>query len=117
MKSVNNQQPEILAQNDTEEKLKKNMNKYDFSSIDSIHEAKIAINAFTKKFEELGIPVFIAAYTGESGKLDGYVYDAVLPEEIGTEKCESQYQRFMQFIKVVIDFNKEDYMPYVKIND
>ncbi len=116
MKEVTNLSEEIRNENVTPEAVKKNLSKYDFSEIKDLHDAKIAINTLMKKFEELQIPVFIAMYAGEDNK-ENYIYDAVLPEEIGTEKCQSQYGKFLKFMQIVIDFNKEDYMPYIKIGE
>jgi len=117
MKSQNNQSPDILLENSTPEKVAKNMNKYNFENITNVHEVKIAINTLMKKFEELGLPAFIAVYVGSEGKNDGYLYDTVLPEEIGKDTCPSQYGRFLKFLQIVIDFNKEDYIPTISLKN
>ena len=113
MKSVTNQTKDILDENNTPEKAKANITKYNFDSITNVHDAKIAMNALTKRFEALEIPMFVALYSGS----EGYIYDAVLPEEIGKDSCSSEYGRFLKFLQVVIDFNKEDYIPIVKISE
>ena len=50
MKSVTNQTKDILDENNTPEKAKANITKYNFDSITNVHDAKIAMNALTKRF-------------------------------------------------------------------
>lgn len=73
------------------------------------HEAKIMTNQYIKKCQEMEIPVFVAYFI--PGK--GYQYNAYFPEEIGTQEIKSEYGKFNEFLRVCIDFNKEDYFPHI----
>lgn len=73
------------------------------------HEAKIMTNQYIKKCQEMGLPVFVAYFV--PGK--GYQYNAYFPEEIGTPDVKSEYGKFNEFLRVCIDFKKEDYFPHI----
>lgn len=76
------------------------------------HELKINSNRLLKECEEAEIPIFIAYFIpGE-----GYVYQGLLPEEIGTENVSSEYGRFTEFLKTCIGFNQADVKPIIKLN-
>lgn len=77
------------------------------------HAVKIEVNNLMKIAEENKIPIFISYYA--PGK--GYVYDGLFPEEIESPDLYEQYGKFMKFLKVCIDFNKDDYKPVIKSND
>lgn len=73
------------------------------------------VNAKAKELlnlcKETDVPVFIAYYLAEKG----YKYKALLPEEImNPEKnLTSEYGKFAAFLRVVMDFNKSDYLPQI----
>ena len=56
-----------------------------------------------------GFPVFVAYYV--QGK--GYQYNAQFPEEIGTPELVPEFGKFNEFLRVCMDFNKEDYFPHI----
>lgn len=73
------------------------------------------VNAKAKELlnlcKESDVPVFIAYYLAEKG----YKYKALLPEEIMDPKknLTSEYGKFAAFLRVVMDFNKADYLPQI----
>lgn len=73
------------------------------------HAVKIATNQLVKLAEDNEIPIFIAYYDPKRG----YQYNGIFPEEIENSDAESQYGRFMEFLKVCISFNKEDNTPTI----
>lgn len=78
------------------------------------HDVKIEVNNLMKIANDSKIPIFVAYYA--PGK--GYIYDGLFPEEIeDAEDLKEQYGKFMKFLKVCIDFNKEDYKPIIKSID
>lgn len=83
------------------------------SPVKRAHDVKIGVNNLVKIAEESNIPIFIAYYA--PGK--GYVYDGLFPEELEEEDLKSQYGKFMKFLKVCIDFNRQDYKPIIKAMD
>lgn len=88
----------------------------DFEQLSESDRRKQAVHLgklFCKECEQLGIPVFLALYLPEKG----YRYRAVFPEEIAEEiasNVESEYGKFVNFLKVCTDFNKEDYFPGIQ---
>lgn len=76
----------------------------------SVHEVNMQAKNLVKLCEVLGIPIFIAYYLVDKG----YKYKALLPEEIENADVSSEYGKFAKFLRVVMDFNKEDYIT--KIN-
>lgn len=74
------------------------------------HAVKIATNQLVKIAEDNDIPIFIAYYDPSRG----YQYNGIFPEEIGTPDIASQYDRFLEFLKVCIGFNKEDNIPTIR---
>lgn len=68
---------------------------------DGAHNIKIRTNRFIKEAKEDGIPVFVAYYLPETG----YRYGVVLPEDCG-EPFKSECEKFVEFAKVCIGFNK-----------
>jgi len=74
------------------------------------HAMKIASNQLIKLAEENKIPVFVAYYDPKKG----YQYNGLFPEEIDSLDVTSQYNRFYEFLKVCVGFNKEDLTPVVR---
>ena len=72
------------------------------------HEMKIILNRLSKVSEAAKIPFFAAFYAASEQK---YEYRAVLPEEIGVRK---EYGKFDRFMRVCLDFNKEEHMEVIK---
>ncbi len=74
------------------------------------HDLRIDVNKMTREAKEHGIPIFIAFYS----PLDGYVYNAVLPEEVEDENLakdlESEYGKFNKFLRICMDFNREEFL-------
>ena len=77
------------------------------------HDVKIAINELMKISTNSKIPIFVAYY--DPGK--GYVYNGMLPQELNSPDLVDQYDRFWKFLKLCIDFNRDDYKPVIKSND
>lgn len=77
------------------------------------HRINIGARNFCKECERNGIPIFLAYFL--PGK--GYRYRAAFPEEIETESVKSEYGKFKQFLKVCIDFNKNDYDAGVSVSE
>lgn len=75
------------------------------------HNIKIALNQIVRDAGRAGIPIFTVFYTEE----EGYVFNGILPEEIGTDNLKSEYGKFDEFLKTCIGFNKEDELKPVKI--
>lgn len=73
------------------------------------HAVKIATNQLVKLAGENDIPIFIAYYDPRRG----YQYNGLFPEEIESPDVMSQYERFMDFLKVCISFNREDNTPTI----
>lgn len=71
------------------------------------HHINVEANRFCKECKDAEIPVFVAYYLPQKG----YKYKSVFPEEIETNELKSEYGKFKEFLKVCIDFNKEDYLP------
>lgn len=73
------------------------------------------VNAKAKELlntcKDADVPVFIAYYLAEKG----YKYKALLPEEIMNQEksLTSEYGKFAAFLRVVMDFNKADYLPQI----
>lgn len=74
------------------------------------HNMKIASNDFVKKAKENRIPALTIYYDPKNG----YKYNGIFPEEIGSEELKSQYGRFYEFMRVCLSFNQDDYVPVVK---
>ena len=72
------------------------------------------VNARAKELvrlcEENGIPIFMAYYLANKG----YKYRAVLPEELDNPDVSSEYGKFAAFLRIVMDFNKADYITNIK---
>lgn len=100
-----------MSEKDTELKLKEVSGQRDKSPIVTTkksetfeHELKIALNKLVREAGAAGIPIFTAYYSQD----EGYVFNGMLPEEIGTDSVKSEYGRFDQFMRICLDFNKED---------
>lgn len=78
----------------------------------AVHDMKIGINRVIKDAQEAEVPIFIAYYSPSQG----YIYNALFPEEIGTKEAESEYGRFLDFLKTCVGFNREDYKPVIKVS-
>ena len=76
------------------------------------HEMHMRTKDLYRFCETHGIPIFIAYYLQNKG----YQYKGLFPEEINTEEVLSEYGKFKQFLKVVIDFNEDYYKPQIKKN-
>ena len=77
---------------------------------DPYHNIKIEANIFKRKCKEAGVPCFLAFYHPKKG----YQYAAMFPEEFPDDpELTKEYGKFKEFLRVCIDFNKEDYMPTV----
>lgn len=78
-------------------------------SLDRVHDVKINTNRLVKLAEDCQIPIFVAYYDPHKG----YQYDGVLPEEVKTEDVQGEYGRFIEFMRICINFNAEDQVPKV----
>lgn len=76
------------------------------------HDMKIGINRIMKDAQEAEVPIFIAYYN----PTQGYIYNALFPEEIGSKEIESEYGRFLDFLKTCVGFNRDDYKPVIKVS-
>ena len=76
------------------------------------HEVKIELNRIVREAGNAGIPIFTAYYSQD----EGYVYNAMLPEEIASEPLKDQYGRFDEFMRTCIGFNKADAFKAEKVN-
>lgn len=65
------------------------------------HEIKISANRLVREAGNAGIPIFVAYYS----ETEGYVFNGMLPEELGVE---SQYGKFNEFMRTCIGFNKDE---------
>lgn len=75
------------------------------------HGLRININRIVKECEENGIPIFIA-YLGEH---EGWVYNAVFPEEVGETE---EFGKFNDFLRIVIGWDREKALKQISvIND
>jgi hypothetical protein len=72
------------------------------------HNLRININKMVKECEENGISIFVA-YLGEH---EGWVYNAVFPEEVGEEE---EYGKFNQFLRIVIGWDKEKALKQISV--
>lgn len=72
------------------------------------HDLRININRIVKECEENDIPIFVAYY----GEHEGWVYNAVFPEETGHE---TEAKKFNKFLAIVIDWDKESALTKVKV--
>ena len=99
---------------------------------EKIHKLRIMLNEITKQCKAAGVPFFFSYYIpGEE-----YKYNALFPEEICDKDApmaedstqdnpkhkdietpiKSEYWRFVEFLKIVIGFNREDYKPVIRKN-
>ena len=74
------------------------------------HDLRININRMVKECEENDIPIFIAYF----GEHEGWVYNAILPEE--TSHTE-EYGKFNKFLAIVIDWDKEEELAQIKVRN
>ena len=74
------------------------------------HKVLLAGKQFIKTAEEKGIPALAIYYI--PGK--GYKYQGILPQELENEEVSSEYDKFKEFLRLIIGFNKEDYLPPLK---
>lgn len=79
---------------------------------EKLHDIKILSNQLFKLCQENQIPFFLTYYHPAVG----YQYNGLFPEEIDSENVSSEYFRFVEFLKIVVNFNKEDYKPIIKKN-
>lgn len=75
------------------------------------HNIRIALNQVVRDAGRAGIPIFTVFYTEE----EGYVYNGILPEEIGTENLQKEYGKFDEFLKICLGFNKEEELKPIKV--
>ena len=87
-----------------------NDNLCDKSVAKKMHEIRIATNRLVKLAEETDIPIFIACFDPQ---YKDYQYNALFPEEVGTEDVKSEYGKFDEFLRICIGFNKEEFMPKI----
>lgn len=80
---------------------------------DRAHFAKLKMNTFIRQLTLANIPSFVAVYI--PGK--GYQYNAVFPEELEMNDCDSECGKFNEFLKTCINFNKENYLPHIQDNE
>lgn len=74
------------------------------------HNLRIQINRMVKECGENGIPIFTAYY----GEHEGWVYNAIFPEEVG---CEKEYGKFNKFLAIVIGWDKEEALRQVSVRN
>ena len=74
------------------------------------HDLRITINRLVKECEENDIPIFVA-YLGEH---EGWVYNAIFPEETSHEEETGQ---FSEFLATVIDWNQDKNLKQVVIRN
>ena len=77
----------------------------------SEHSFKIKANKLVRDAAASKIPVFVAYYSQNEDK---YIYNGMLPEEVG---CESQYGKFYEFLRLCMNFNKDETIKLIKISD
>lgn len=82
-------------------------------SKEAVHNLKINANRLIKEAKESEIPMFIAYYVPGTG----YIYDGIFPEEIGTPAMKPAHGKFLKFLRDCLDFNKEDYMPHIRLGE
>ena len=75
-----------------------------------LHEIKLKVNELLKLCQDKEVPFFLTYYHPDLG----YQYSGLFPEEINSESVESEYYRFIEFLKVVVNFNAEDFKPVIK---
>lgn len=76
------------------------------------HNIKITTNQLIKHCKNAEIPMFLTYYIPGTG----YVYQGLFPEDIDTPNVESEFGRFVEFLKTCVKFNQEDYKPVIKLN-
>lgn len=74
------------------------------------HSLRIQINRMVKECGENGIPIFTAYY----GEHEGWVYNAIFPEEVGLKK---EYGKFNKFLAIVIGWDKEEALRQVSVRN
>lgn len=72
------------------------------------HDLRININRMVKECGENDIPIFVAYY----GEHEGWVYNAIFPEETSHEE---EYGKFTEFLATVIGWNKEKSLKQVVV--
>lgn len=72
------------------------------------HDLRIQINRMVKECGENGIPIFTAYY----GEHEGWVYNAIFPEEVG---CDKEAGKFNKFLAIVIGWDKEEALKQVSV--
>lgn len=77
-----------------------------------LHELKMKIKEIERFCKDKQIPFFLTYYTPKHG----YSYSGLFPEEINSNHVVSEHWRFLEFLKVVVGFNREDYKPIIKKN-
>ena len=75
------------------------------------HAIKIALNQLVRDAGKAGIPILTIYFSLED---NGYVFNGILPEELGLEELKPQYGRFDDFLRICMGFNKEDAIKAVK---
>ena len=80
--------------------------------MDTPHDVKIASNAFMKGCKNAGVPAFLVFFM--PGGKPHYEYTGIFPPEIGTPDVMGQTERFNAFLRLVMNFDKEDYYPHIK---
>lgn len=74
------------------------------------HDLRINLNRIVKECGENGIPIFTAYY----GEHEGWVYNAIFPEEVGLLK---EYGKFNKFLAIVIGWDKEEALRQVSVRN
>lgn len=72
------------------------------------HDLRINVNRMIKECEENDIPIFIAYF----GEHEGWVYNAIFPEETSRE---SEYGKFNKFLAIVMDWDKEEALSQISV--
>lgn len=78
------------------------------------HDIKIKANQLAKECKMAGMPFFLSYYNDELPMGQRYKYAAMFPEEVNQpEKVKSEFGKFVEFLRVIIGFNKADYFPVI----
>ena len=72
------------------------------------HKIKIMMNELVREAAKEGIPIFGLYYSEK----EGYVYNGMLPEELGVE---SEYGKFNEFLRICMGFNKEEFFKTQRV--